>query len=80
MNTAEIQKSTYISALSIIKNNGNCNTVSCLDCRLCTIYAKEILDVITHTMSKDTKKWAVQWLIDTYGKERTKELIVEALL
>ena len=76
--SVKIQKSTCTSALSIIANNGNCTAISCNDCRLCTIFSKEIYDGIT--LPKNTKKWAIQWLIHTYGKERTKELLTEELI
>jgi len=59
--------------LSIIKNNGRCGHI---DCQLCMLMEYNCM----HRSIDYTYKRAVQWIIDTYGKDEAKAILMEALL
>ena len=73
--------------LSIIRHNGDCSSIHCVDCPIHTVirnnkrrymnkFGKGLLSICEHV----NKDMAIQWLINTYGEREAKEIIVEALI
>jgi len=84
MNSSTFEKSIV---LSIIRHNGDCSSIHCVDCPIHTVirnnkrrymnkFGKGLLSICEHV----NKDMAIQWLINTYGEREAKEIIVEALI
>ena len=65
--------------LSIIRHNGDCSGIHCVDCPITSMVDVNKLSM-GRTCKSVSKDMAIQWLINTYGEREAKELIMEVLI